>query len=229
MQKVSHLLKNKRGQSLFTLLALTVGLLQLSCSNFRGIEGFRMPNSCNSGGDNFTQDNKLVLPKFWTNIYTFKPSREDRGNSSSDEQPFVLDWPVHMVRLTQKFRPPHNPNHEGIDLAGKINTPVLASHKGIVIYAGQGFRGYGRMILLQYNKTWATLYAHLNGYKVKTGYRVKRGQLIGFIGQSGRVSGAHLHFELIKEKQPIDPLSMLPWKAKVALNQAVKRGSYIDE
>ncbi|MCB0384660.1 MAG: M23 family metallopeptidase, partial [Bdellovibrionales bacterium] len=111
--------------------------------------------------------------------------------------------------------------HQGIDLAGALNSPVLSAHDGIIVYAGRGFKGYGKMILVEYNHMWATLYAHLNRYKIKTGEWVTRGQLIGLMGRTGRVSGVHLHFELLKDKQPVDPLSMLRFKGEVALNSEV--------
>ena len=103
----------------------------------------------------------------------------------------------------------------GVDLAGKRGYRIYAAHDGIVVYAGRGFRGYGNMILLEYDGQWATLYAHLDGFRVKTGDRVSTGQTIGTMGRTGRATGVHLHFELLKKKQPVDPLPYLRGEALV--------------
>lgn len=127
-----------------------------------------------------------------------------------------LHWPVDEARLTQQFRPLANPHHEGIDLAAARKTPILAAHDGIVIYAGNGYSGYGRVIIVEYNKSWASLYAHLDTYQVREGETVHSGQQIGTMGRSGRTTGVHLHFELIKNKQPINPLDHLPHNETLA-------------
>lgn len=65
------------------------------------------------------------------------------------------------------------------------------------------------MILLEYDPEWATLYGHLDRYLVKPGDVVQQGQVIGLMGRTGRATGVHLHFEVIQNKQPIDPLVLL--------------------
>lgn len=84
--------------------------------------------------------------------------------------------------------------------------PILAAHEGVVVYAGNSFRGYGNMVLLEYNHQWATLYAHLDRIMVREGQKLRVGDKLGTMGRTGRATGVHLHFELIKNKQPIDPL-----------------------
>lgn len=133
------------------------------------------------------------------------------------EELFEIDWPVDQARLSQKFRP-HGKRkgrrskrrHQGIDLSAARGTPIYAAHKGRVVYVGNGFRGYGNMVLLEFNKTWATLYAHLDKIYVQTGQSVSRGELLGTMGRTGRSTGVHLHFEVIKDLTPIDPLEVLP-------------------
>ena len=121
-----------------------------------------------------------------------------------------LQWPVKKARFTRGFKKNsfRHKRHEGIDIAARRGTPILAAHKGIVIFAGRRYRGYGKMILLE-KKPWATLYAHLDKIYVKTGQRVKRGQVIGAMGNTGRSRGVHLHFELILNKKPVDPMKYL--------------------
>ena len=119
------------------------------------------------------------------------------------------------VTLTQKFRPPKNQRHKGVDLAGSMNQPLYAVNNGVVTYRGDKFRGYGKMVLIDHGNGWTTLYSHLNKYNVQNGTQVKTGQVIGFMGRSGRASGVHIHFEIYKNKIPIDPLQVIPIKYKV--------------
>ena len=135
------------------------------------------------------------------------------SNGSSGFKPeseFELSWPVKSAILTQKICSPYNPKHDGIDLAAQKNTPIFSAHEGMVIYAGRKYSGYGKMVIVEYNKTWATLYAHFDRIKVKMGQPVQSGQLLGFMGRTGRATGVHLHFELLNKKIPVDPMAFLP-------------------
>lgn len=123
--------------------------------------------------------------------------------------PFVLRWPLHDVRVTQGFSPMKNRRHQGVDFGGRKGTAIFAAHEGMVVYAGRDFRGYGKMVLIEYNNEWASLYAHLTKIVVREGQYVEPGQTIGTMGRTGRASGVHLHFELIQNKQPVDPLPLL--------------------
>lgn len=94
-------------------------------------------------------------------------------------------------------------------MAGLKRSPILAAHPGVVVYAGNRYRGYGKMVILEYSSKWATLYAHMNSLDVETGDRVFPGQVLGRMGRTGRATGVHLHFELLKNKQPVDPMPYL--------------------
>lgn len=128
---------------------------------------------------------------------------------NSQAEPFTLAWPVERVQINRGYQLYKKRAHWGIDLGGQKGTPILASHQGRVIYAGNQFRGYGKMVLIEYNKKWATIYAHLNTINVKQGEWVLQGQRIGGMGRTGRATGVHLHFELMQDKQPVDPLVFL--------------------
>lgn len=122
-----------------------------------------------------------------------------------------LDWPVDKARLTRGFLPNAQPRpHFGLDLASSKGTPIYAAQGGTVIYAGNGFRGYGRFIIVENNFGWATFYSHLDKMLVKNGEHVEKGQKIGKMGRTGRATGPHLHFEVRKDKKAIDPLAFLP-------------------
>ena len=121
----------------------------------------------------------------------------------------IFDWPIDQARLTRGFI--HGGDaHEGLDLAAPRGTDILAAHDGRIIYVGRDFRGYGKMIILEHDSEWATLYAHLDRYVVREGQFVKRGHVIGKMGATGRSTGVHLHFEVRRHRQAIDPLTVLP-------------------
>lgn len=118
-------------------------------------------------------------------------------------------WPVRGGKISQKFKNGRK-KHDGIDITGKKNTPILAAESGKVIYAGKGFTGYGKLIIIEHRgDTWASFYGHLNGFKVREGQKVYKGQQIGYMGRTGRASGVHLHFEIRYNLRPVNPLNFL--------------------
>jgi murein DD-endopeptidase MepM/ murein hydrolase activator NlpD len=141
-----------------------------------------------------------------------------KSSNSLPEQHFILKWPLKEIYINQGFIAKGSRQHSGVDLRGRRGDPIYSAHPGTVIYAGSRFRGYGRMVIVEYNEHWATLYAHLNKINVKTGAKVKAGQKIGSMGRSGRASGVHLHFELMHNKIPVDPIPFLA-RAKTVRTQ----------
>lgn len=130
----------------------------------------------------------------------------------------VFDWPVWEARMSRGFLPKGTKRrrrpHKGIDLAAPRGVPVMASTDGLVIYTGKDFNGFGKMVMIETvgdNTGYATLYAHLDKIVVYDGQKVTQGEVIGALGNTGRSSGPHLHFEIRKSDGiPIDPLPMLP-------------------
>ena len=121
-----------------------------------------------------------------------------------------FQWPLKKYKLSQKFIPFQKPPHLGIDLIAPIGTAVFSGHSGRIIYAGNKLTGYGNVVVLEHSSRWASLYAHLKQIKVKTGQKIKQGDIIGTLGNTGRVLGHHLHFELMYQKKPVNPLFYLP-------------------
>lgn len=121
-----------------------------------------------------------------------------------------FDWPVDRARMTRGFLPNKRRPHLGLDLAAPKGSAILASRGGTVIYRGQDFRGFGKMVMIESSDGWATLYAHLDRYMVQEGQRVVTGELIATMGRTGRATGVHLHFEIRKDRSPVDPLDWLP-------------------
>ncbi len=94
--------------------------------------------------------------------------------------------------------------HGGVDLKAAYGTDVPAAASGEVIFAGeQG--SYGTLVVLKHDDGVETRYAHLSSTAVKPGERVEAGQVVGRVGSSGRSTGAHLHFEVRRNGQPVDP------------------------
>ena len=85
----------------------------------------------------------------------------------------------------------------------------MATAKGTVIYTGAQFSGYGKMIIIEHDYNWASLYAHLSKISVRKGAKVEKKQKVGEVGNTGRSSSPHLHFELMHKKQPVNPTPYL--------------------
>ncbi|MBI1908643.1 MAG: peptidoglycan DD-metalloendopeptidase family protein [Deltaproteobacteria bacterium] len=129
------------------------------------------------------------------------------------EEKIVFDrgrfaWPIHG-RLTSRFGMRNGTRHDGIDIASPHGTPIHAASAGQVVYS-QRLRGYGHLILVKHKDGFFTAYAHLSQYLVKKGKRVKKGQVIGKVGATGRATGPHLHFEVRKGRVARNPLFFLP-------------------
>jgi len=97
--------------------------------------------------------------------------------------------------------------HGGMDFSAPRGTPVFATGDGIVEKADGFTAGYGKHIRINHGYGYLTLYGHLNDYKVRRGQRVKRGDTIGFVGSTGRSTAPHLHYEVHKNGQRINPIN----------------------
>ena len=97
--------------------------------------------------------------------------------------------------------------HQGIDLGGRTGNPVYATGDGTVAFNNEGVRGYGLQVLIDHGFGYKTRYAHLSKILVSPGQKVKRGELIGEVGSTGRSTGPHLHDEVIYRGQHVDPIN----------------------
>ena len=119
-----------------------------------------------------------------------------------------LAWPT-KGRITSRFGRRWGRLHKGIDIANSKGTPIYAADSGTVTFAGrQG--GYGRMVKISHGGGLTTLYAHMSSIKVKSGQKVSKGQVIGYMGSTGNSTGPHLHFEVRVNDNPKNPLKYLP-------------------
>ncbi|HEX8562513.1 MAG TPA: M23 family metallopeptidase [Flavobacterium sp.] len=97
--------------------------------------------------------------------------------------------------------------HAGMDFSAKSGTPIFATGDGVVERADNSASGYGNHIVLRHGYGYETLYGHLSKYKVRAGQRVKRGDVIGYVGSTGRSEAPHLHYEVHKNGEVVNPLN----------------------
>ncbi len=97
--------------------------------------------------------------------------------------------------------------HAGMDFTAKTGTPVYATGDGVVQRADNRASGYGNHIVLKHGFGYQTLYAHLSKYNVRVGQKVKRGDVIGFVGSTGRSEAPHLHYEVHINGRPVNPIN----------------------
>ncbi|MCV0383006.1 MAG: M23 family metallopeptidase [Erythrobacter sp.] len=118
--------------------------------------------------------------------------------------------PLENARLSSNFGMRTHPvlgglrGHKGIDLAAASGTPVYATADGYVSKA-EWFSSYGNYISIEHGADMQTRFAHLSGYEVKAGDRVRKGDLIGYVGSTGRSTGPHLHYEVRVAGLAVDP------------------------
>lgn len=97
--------------------------------------------------------------------------------------------------------------HAGMDFSAKTGTPIYATGDGVVDRADNTASGYGNHIVIRHGFGYETLYGHLSKYKVRAGQRIKRGDVIGFVGSTGRSEAPHLHYEVHKNGEVVNPLN----------------------
>lgn len=127
----------------------------------------------------------------------------------------ILKTPLDGAKLSSNFGMRKHPisgfnkMHKGIDFAAPKGTPIYAGGNGIVEVAGVN-GGYGKYIRIRHNNGYKTAYAHLNGFKkgISKGVRVSQGEIIGYVGSTGKSTGPHLHYEIIYQNKQINPLTL---------------------
>lgn len=211
------------------VFALSLGAATVisGCSTFHG------PGDLQVGGSHpgVTDPETVVVSPSGSGFLQPNLALNGERAVSHENQTFKFDWPLDDARMTRGFlaaasrrkRP-----HWGVDLANRKGTSILASERGTVIYTGNAFKGYGRLVVVEHNEHWATLYAHLDKILVKEGQAVTQGEKIAQMGRTGRASGVHLHFEIRHYRQPVNPLAHLPMLDGVAPNlgsQGSREGS----
>ena len=169
--------------------------------------------------------NNLEYFKFLTNegfIDYF--NREGKNVKKS-----ILKTPLDGAKISSNFGMRKHPisgfnkMHKGIDFAAPIGTPIYAGGNGIVEYVGRN-GGYGKYIRIRHNNEYKTAYAHLSSYKkgISKGVRVNQGEVIGYVGNTGRSTGPHLHYEIIYQNKQINPLTLKLPSGKILEGEELK-------
>ncbi len=142
----------------------------------------------------------------------------------------ILKTPLDGARISSSFGMRKHPisgfnkMHKGVDFAAPIGTPVYAGGNGIIEMVGVN-GGYGKYIRIRHNNEYKTAYAHLSSYKkgINKGVRVNQGEVIGYVGSTGRSTGPHLHYEIIYQNKQINPLKLKLPSGKVLTGNELVR------
>jgi LysM repeat protein len=136
----------------------------------------------------------------------FVPGARSMQVSRSSAARFI--WPS-AGELTSYYGYRWGRLHAGIDIADDVGAVVRAAKTGRVAFAGW-WGGYGYTVVLEHGQGYTSLYGHLSDYAVAVGQHVAAGQTIGYVGNTGNSTGPHLHFEIRKDGQSLNPLTLLP-------------------
>jgi len=166
-------------------------------------------------------------------FYRFTTPDEDitdyfQANGESSTK-FLMKTPINGARLSSRFGKRRHPIsgytrlHKGTDFAAPTGTPIYAAGNGVVERASR-YGGYGHYIRIRHAKGYKTAYAHLSRYGrgIKSGRRVKQGDVIGYVGSTGASTGPHLHYEVYKNGKAVDVMRLkLPTGRKLAMDPEI--------
>ncbi len=151
-------------------------------------------------------------------VYRFAPSHGKPGyfdEQGKSVQKALLRTPLDAIRITSRFGRRRDPmlgftrKHKGVDFGASAGTPVYAAGTGVVEVRGRE-HGYGNYIRIRHDKTHETAYAHLSRFAkgLRRGTHVHQGEVIGFVGQTGRATGPHLHYEVLVKGTQVNPMAV---------------------
>lgn len=194
-------------QSLATEVAMTYGILRWHDTPFRPVSGMVSgPEDFEASVDqfHFLVQNASLVTMVKEDGLSLLP-----GPLPPNSRLVPSLWPV-IGPITASFGERMDPFsgegafHPGMDIGAAAGTPVHATADGVVAYAGWE-EGYGRMVVIDHGFGISTCYAHLSGVNTEVGSRVDRGDVIGYVGDSGRSTGPHLHYEVRINSTPVNP------------------------
>jgi murein DD-endopeptidase MepM/ murein hydrolase activator NlpD len=172
-----------------------------------------------AGNSHYVKQNGIIL------------SRENRKKPTQVGN-FRISYPVSNPVIGSSFGMRRHPiigkmrMHKGIDFRACKGTPIYAPADGVIIDMSNG-RGFGKHVRIRHNSTYTTLYGHLDNFArdKRVGVRVRKGEVIGYVGKTGMASGEHLHFEVHENGRPINPVKLIgsPIKEQFVVNQLSKK------
>ncbi len=150
--------------------------------------------------------------------FLFRKKASQASHTTASENPFAqnksarwstaLHRPLARLKPTSHFGHRWGRMHTGIDLAAKAGTPILAAEAGTVVFSGRQ-TGYGQLVVIEHDHGITTKYAHCSKRLVSEGQAVERGESIALVGQTGRTTDPHLHFEVLQDGEPQNPIAHL--------------------
>jgi murein DD-endopeptidase MepM/ murein hydrolase activator NlpD len=146
--------------------------------------------------------------------YQSKDGQVDFYNETGDSvRKALLKTPIDGARITSGFGMRMHPilgyskMHKGLDFGAATGTPIMAAGDGTVAFAG-GKGAYGNYVQIRHDGSYATAYGHMSRIAVRSGQRVRQGQVIGYVGATGRATGPHLHYEVLVKNAQVNPAGL---------------------
>ena len=146
----------------------------------------------------FDEVAKLVKSK--EQLLASIPAIQPISNKDLKHGPSGYGWRMDPIYKTGEF-------HAGLDFTANIGTEIYATGDGVVTTADAVMQGYGNHVVINHGFGYQTLYGHMSKMKVRPGQKVKRGELIGWVGNTGRSTGPHVHYEVIKNGEKVNPIN----------------------
>ena len=145
-------------------------------------------------------DEVIDLAKNKSNMLASIPAIQPVANKDLKRMASGYGYRIHPIYKTRKM-------HYGMDFSAKTGTEIYSTGDGVVSKVKRSKRGYGNYVKINHGFGYETLYAHMSKYIVKKGQKVKRGEVIGFVGNSGISTAPHLHYEVRKDNKKINPVN----------------------
>ncbi len=145
-------------------------------------------------------DEVFELAKKKTELLASIPAIQPVSNRDLNRIASGFGYRIHPIYKTSIM-------HQGIDFTASIGTEIYATGNGVVEKVEAMGRGYGNNVVINHGFGYETLYAHMSKFKVRPGQRISRGDIIGYVGSTGSSTGPHVHYEVMKNGQKIDPIN----------------------
>ena len=145
-------------------------------------------------------DDIIELAKNKSDLLAALPAIQPVSNKNLSRMASGYGYRIHPIYKTRKL-------HTGMDFSAKTGTPIYATGDGKISKVRRSRRGYGNHVIINHGYGYKTLYAHMKKYVVKKGQKVKRGEVIGFVGSTGTSVAPHLHYEVHKDGRKINPVN----------------------
>jgi len=221
MKQASQVLKNvqERDNNIYRLYFEVNPIpVEQRLAGFGGVNRYKVLEGFNNSAMIINASKKMdILSK---ELYIQSKSLDEIVSLAKNKEKFLASIPAiqpvrkqDMTRMASGFGWRIDPftkarkMHRGMDFSAPRGTPIYATGNGVVVRADNRATGFGNHIVINHGYGYQTLYAHLSKYNVKRGQHVKRGDLIGFVGSTGRSTGPHLHYEVHKNGRKVNPIN----------------------